>query len=275
MEQQNYKIIVLDLDGTLMNSKKELSERNRKTIIKAQKQGVKVVLASGRPTYGIVSVAKALELHNYGGYILSFNGGAIVECATDNIIYQNSLPERLIQPLYDESKSAECEIISYDNEIIFSEEGDSNKYVAHEAFLNKMEVYKCKSFIEYVTKPLVKCLAVGDPEKIIALEQHLLPLYGEEMGIYRSEPFFLELVPLGIDKAKSLERLLQYTHHSKEEMVAFGDGFNDLSMIEFAGCGVAMSNAQSILKERANDTTLSNDEDGVAVWLEKNVIFNG
>ncbi|MFI3267597.1 MAG: Cof-type HAD-IIB family hydrolase [Rikenellaceae bacterium] len=271
--QHKYKIIVLDLDGTLVNSKKELSSRNRETLIEVQKQGVKVVLASGRPTYGIDSVSKALELNKYGGYVLSFNGGVIVECATGKVIYQNSLPENLILPLYEESKAANCTILSYEGDKIFAEEdGDTNKYVAHEAFLNKMEVAKCESFMECVKEPLAKCLSVGEPEKVIDLEKYLISLFGSEMSIYRSEPFFLELVPLGIDKAKSLERLLQYVGGVREEMVAFGDGFNDLSMIEYAGCGVAMANAQSVLIERADQTTGSNDEDGVADWIEKNLL---
>ncbi|MFI3261562.1 MAG: Cof-type HAD-IIB family hydrolase [Rikenellaceae bacterium] len=271
--ENNYNIIVLDLDGTLTDSKKELSERNRKALIAAQQQGACIVLASGRPTYGIVPIAQALELDKFGGYILSFNGGMIIEYATGKIIYQNSLPEELIKPLYEESKAAGCTILSYDGDVIFAEESaEKNKYVAHEAFLNKMQVRECQSFTEQVKEPLTKCLSVGDPELVIELEKHLLSLYGSKMSIYRSEPFFLELVPLGIDKAQSLEKLLQYTGGSKDEMVAFGDGFNDLSMIEYAGCGVAMANAQNVLLERANQTTLSNDEDGVAVWVEENIL---
>ncbi len=267
------KIVVLDLDGTLTNSQKELSQRNRESLIAAQQQGVLVVLASGRPTYGIEPIAKLLELERFGGYILSYNGGVIVECATGRVIYQNSLPEELIEPLYRESKGAGCTILSYDGEVIFSEECcQKNRYVAHEAFLNKMEVREVEAFMQEVREPLPKCLTVGDPERIIELERHLISLYGSQMSIYRSEPFFLELVPLGIDKAQSLERLLAHTGGTREDMIAFGDGFNDLSMVEYAGCGVAMANAQPILLERANQTTLSNDEDGVAVWIEKNIL---
>ncbi len=268
-----YKTIVLDLDGTLTNSQKELSERNRKALIEAQEQGATVVLASGRPTYGIEPIAKALELKHYGGYILSYNGGVIIDCKRGVAIYQNTLPEHLIEPLYSASKEADCTILSYDKEVIFAEQDcDQNRYVAHEAFLNKMAVRRCDSFLSEVYEPLPKCLTVGDPELIIELEKSLIEQYGSQMSIYRSEPFFLELVPLGIDKAQSLERLLNHTGGKREEMVAFGDGFNDLSMVEYAGCGVAMSNAQPILRERANETTLSNDEDGVALWIETNIL---
>ncbi len=263
--------MVLDLDGTLTNSKKELSPRNRETLIKVQEMGVKVVLASGRPTYGIAPLAEMLELKRFGGYILSYNGGVILDWQSGEQIYSNLLPAELIPTLYKESKELGCTILSYDGEDIITESG-ADQYVAHESFLTKMAIREVTSFLDAVTEPLAKCLAVGDPERVVALESHLKELVGEQMGIYRSEPFFLELVPLGIDKATSLKRLLAHTGGTRDTMVAFGDGFNDLSMIEFAGCGVAMANAQPILRERCNCVTLSNDEDGVAVWLEENIL---
>lgn len=262
-----YKIIVLDLDGTLTNSKKELSARNRETLIKLQEQGVKVVLASGRPTYGIVPLAKELELERFGGYVLSYNGGKITECATGKEVYSNVLTMELIEPLYNASKEAGVTIISYDNEYIITE-NPTDVYVGKEAFLNKMKIKEVQNFVESITKPVVKCLAVGEPETLIALQEKLVGKFGDVMSIYRSEPFFLELVPLNIDKAYSLSMLLSHLNETKEHLIAFGDGFNDLSMIKFAGLGVAMSNAQDSVKELADDIALSNDEDGVAIYLE-------
>ena len=89
------------------------------------------------------------------------------------------------------------------------------------------------------------------------------------MSVYRSEPFFLELLPLGIDKAKCLEKLLERMQIDRKNVIACGDGFNDLSMIEFAGLGVAMANAQQVVKNAADYITLSNEEDGVAAVVEK------
>lgn len=262
------KIVVLDLDGTLTNSKKELSARNREALLRLQSEGTKIVLASGRPTYGIIPLARELELKRYGGYILAYNGGVIIDCASDEEIYSNVLPMELIRPLYEASKACGVVILSYDGEYIITEnEGD--KYVGIEAHLNKMKTREVKSFVDYYSTPVPKCLAVGDPERIIALEGELKSQYGDVMNIYRSEPFFLELVPLNIDKAHSLSILLSKIGGRREEMTAFGDGFNDLSMIEYAGVGVAMSNAQDAVKERADVVTLSNDEDGVAEYVER------
>lgn len=94
----------------------------------------------------------------------------------------------------------------------------------------------------------------------------------DRMGVFRSEPYFLELVPKGIDKARSLSVLLKEINMKKEEMIAVGDGFNDLSMIQYAGLGVAMANAQPVVRENADYITLSNDEDGVAAVVEKFIL---
>lgn len=94
----------------------------------------------------------------------------------------------------------------------------------------------------------------------------------DRMGVFRSEPYFLELVPKGIDKAQSLAVLLKEIGMTKDEMIAVGDGFNDLSMIKYAGLGVAMANAQPVVRENADYITLSNDEDGVAAVVEKFIL---
>ncbi len=262
-----YKLLVLDLDGTLTNSKKEISERTKATLLKVQQKGVKIVLASGRPTYGIVPLAEELELAKYGGYILSFNGGTIINWQTKEIIHQSELNTENIPVLHEIARKNNVDIISYENESIISESTE-NEYIQYEAFLNKMPIKKVNSFPEALKVPVPKCLIVGHPEVLIKLEQEMKEQFNREMNIYRSEPFLLELNPLNIDKAQSLKMLLDYTGHTREEMLACGDGFNDLTMIEFAGFGVAMANAQDQVKQVSDFVTLSNDEDGVAHVVE-------
>ncbi len=268
---QKFDTVVLDLDGTLTNSRKELSERNRSALLELQSRGVRVVLASGRPTYGIVPLAEELELARYGGYILSYNGGVIIDCSKGKEIYSNVLPMDLIPLLHSESKAADCVILSYDNEYIIAEDIEQ-QYVLKEAHLNKMALREVENFSDSITSPVAKCLSVGDPQRVIALEEKLKGLCGDRINIYRSEPYFLELVPQNIDKAFSLSKLLEHTGGSREGMIAFGDGFNDLSMIEFAGLGVAMANAQEVVKQSAGALTLSNDEDGVAHYIETHLL---
>lgn len=260
-------MLVLDLDGTLTNSKKEISARTKATLIKAQQKGITIVLASGRPTYGIVPLAEELQLAKYGGYILSFNGGTIINWKTKEVIHESVISNEKLPHLHDIAAQNDVQIISYHNEHIIAETLD-NEYINYESFLNKMPIKMVESFTEALQFPVPKCLIVGKPEKLEVLEKEMNSMFGFEMSIYRSEPFFLELMPSNIDKAQSLQRLLNYTGNTREEMMACGDGFNDLSMIKFAGMGVAMANAQPAVKEASDYITLSNEEDGVAHVVE-------
>ncbi|MGL5681484.1 MAG: Cof-type HAD-IIB family hydrolase [Marinifilaceae bacterium] len=266
--KSEYKVVILDLDGTLTNSKKELSPRNKQALIEAQKQGARVVLASGRPTYGIVPLAKELQLANYGGYILSYNGGQIIDCSTGENMYHTSLPTSLISELYKEAKAGNGTMLSYQDRFIVTEDS-TNEYVCKEAFLNRMDIEEIGFFPDAIKTPVTKCLAVGHPEEMARLELVMKAKFGETINVFRSEPYFVELVPQNIDKAYSLGILAQHLGITADDMIAFGDGFNDLSMIEFAGTGVAMANAQDAVKSAADLVTLTNDEDGVAYIVEQ------
>ena len=263
-----YKLIVLDLDGTLTNSKKEITPRNKETLIRAQQQGVRLVLASGRPTYGIVPLANELRMNEFGGFILAYNGGEIINWETKETIYENVLPNDVIPTLYESARTHHLSILTYDGAEIVTEKRD-DPYVQKEAFLTKMAVRATNDFLTDITLPVAKCLIVGDAEKLIPLEAKLSRQLQGRVNVFRSEPYFLELVPQGIDKAQSLGVLLKETGIAREEIIAIGDGYNDLSMIEFAGLGIAMGNAQEPVKKAADYITLSNDEDGVAEALDK------
>ncbi len=262
-----YKILVLDIDGTLTNSKKEITPRTKNALRAAQEKGVVVVLASGRPTPGIQPVANEIELDKYGGYILSFNGAVITNYQTKEVIFEKVLPDGSLPILYNEAQKAGVSIVSYLDDAIITETPD-NQYVEYEAFLNRMKVVEVKDFVGTFHAPVTKCLIVGDPAILEPLETRMKKKMGERLSIYRSEPFFLEVMPQNIDKAASLERLLRHLNMEKGQMIACGDGFNDRSMIEFAGLGVAMCNAQQPVKDAADIVTLTNDEDGVAIIIE-------
>lgn len=263
-----YKILVLDLDGTLTNKKKEITEHTRETLIRAQEAGIKIVLASGRPTYGIMPLARQLELDKYEGYILAYNGGQIIDCKTGELMYENVLDPAVYPYLYECAKSNGFQILSYKDEYIVSENAE-DQYVQHEAFLNRMASKTVENFLDVINFPVAKCLIVGDPEPLAQLEPVMKKELESKMNVFRSEPFFLELVPKGIDKARCLAVLLEELGMTPDEMMACGDGFNDLSMIEYAGLGVAMANAQEVVKQAANYITLTNEEDGVAHAVEK------
>lgn len=266
-----YKLLVLDLDGTLTNSKKEITAHTLDTLTRAQEQGLKIVLASGRPTYGVAPLANKLQLEKYEGYILSYNGGEIIDWKTKEMMYKNLLDPMVLPYLYKCAKDNDFAIVTYENEFVLTENPD-DEYVIKEARLNVMAIKKVDNFLDAVKHPVAKCLIVGEPERLAILEKEMQETLKDKMGVFRSEPYFLELVPKGIDKARSLEVLLNEIRMTKEEMMAVGDGFNDLSMIRYAGMGVAMANAQTVVRDSADFITLSNDEDGVAHVVEKFIL---
>jgi HAD superfamily hydrolase (TIGR01484 family) len=159
----DYKMIVLDLDGTLTNSKKEMTPRTRDALLKAEQQGVRIVLASGRPTYGITALAEELDLKTYRGFILAFNGGRITDCATGKVVFDQPLNPEAVPPLYEAVKKHGMEMLTYQDEKIAATK-KANKYVLHEAFINKMPVEEYADFIHQIRYPINKCLVVGDPD---------------------------------------------------------------------------------------------------------------
>ena len=139
--KQDYRLLVLDLDGTLTNSKKEISPRNLHTLLRLQQSGVRLVLASGRPTYGIVPLAEQLQMKENNGYILSYNGGEIIDWSTGELLYKNLLPDDVLPILYQTATDNRQTILTYDNECILTE-NPNDPYVQKEAFLNKMQVHR-------------------------------------------------------------------------------------------------------------------------------------
>ena len=262
-----FRVIALDLDGTLTNHDKVVTPRTRQALLQAQEEGAIIVLASGRPTYGITPVAECLELDKRGGYILSYNGGNIVNAQTGEKLFSQFLPDTVIPVLYQYAKEHQHALLGYaGNEIIT--EMPEDQYVKEESRINKMNIRKVDNLTEALEPHPTKLLMTGDPSDMLKAEQELVGILGEQMDIFRSAPFFLELVPKGIDKAQSLLRLLSKINLTSADMIAFGDGYNDLSMLKLAGMGVAMANAAPEVRAEADYVTLSNEEDGVAAALK-------
>lgn len=218
----DYKIIVLDLDGTLTNRDKVITPRTKEALMKAQEAGKIVVLASGRPTAGVEPLAK-----EYGVDFLTYEGEEII---TNN---------------------------------------DQCVYAHKESKINHLPLRQVDNMEEHVNFPVAKFLLLDDGDYLATVEPKVKAAMGKNFAVYRSEPYFLEVLPKGIDKAQSLERLLQHLGMTKEEMIACGDGYNDLTMIQYAGLGVAMENAVLPVRKAADYITASNNDDGVGLVVEK------
>ncbi|MBR6696932.1 MAG: HAD family phosphatase [Lachnospiraceae bacterium] len=263
-----YKIIALDLDGTLVNSNKELTKATKTSLIEAQEKGIKLVLASGRPVKGIQPLADELKLAEYGGYILSLNGSFVLDCKTKEVMYANYFPDEMIKPICEYAREHNAAALSYDNELVITENPE-DEYVKIEAQINNMDIKKVDDLISYIDYKINKILVVGEPWYMAELTKDMNEKFSDKVEVYRSAPFFIEVVPKGVDKAESLKRLLEKIDIKREELIACGDGYNDVSMVKYAGLGVAMANGCEDIKAVADYITASNDEDGIAKVVEK------
>ena len=145
-----YQILVLDLDGTLTNSRKEITPPTLKALIEIQEAGKKVVLASGRPTYGVVPLARQLHLERYGSYILSFNGARITDCRTGQVIYNKTLPQDVIPDIYRIASNYPVDILAYEDGQLLSG-FTPTKYSELESRINHLPIVQIDNFCEKVS----------------------------------------------------------------------------------------------------------------------------
>lgn len=269
-KMSEYKMIVLDLDGTLTNRNKEITPKTKETLMRAQEQGKIVVLASGRPTYGVMPLAEELHLEDYGGYILSFNGGIIMNCKTKEAVFSRQIPAESNGKIIDLAQEHNVSILTYENRTLLTNRPE-DQYVQLESRINTLKIIPMtiEELKAHVTFSVPKFLMTDDGDYLAMVEPKVKAALGKNFSVYRSDPFFLEILPKGIDKAQSLERLLAVIGVKREEMIACGDGYNDLTMVQYAGLGVAMGNGVLPVRKAADYITLTNEEDGVAHVVEK------
>ena len=267
-----YKLLVLDVDGTLLNDEREISKRTLAALLKVQQMGVRIVLASGRPTYGLMPLAKTLELGNYGGFVLSYNGCQIIKAQNGEILFERRINPEMLPYLEKKARKNGFAIFTYHNDTLITDSPD-NEYIKNEALLNNLKIIKEDEFSTAIDFAPCKCMLVSDKEEaLIELEQHWEKRLAGTLDAFRSEPYFLEVVPCGVNKANTLGALLEHLGVTREEVIAVGDGVCDVTMLQLAGMGVAMGHSQDSVKVCADYVTASNEEDGVALAVEKLIL---
>lgn len=267
-----YKLLVLDVDGTLVNNEREISKRTLATLLKVQQMGVRIVLASGRPTYGLMPLAKALELGNYGGFIISYNGCQIINANNGEILFERRINPEMLPYLEKKAHKNSFDIFTYHDDTIITDSPE-NEYIRNEAQLNDLNIIVEDEFSTAIDFAPCKCVLVGDDEEaLISLEEHWKKRLDGTLDAFRSEPYFLEVVPYGVNKANTLGVLLEQLGVTREEIIAIGDGVCDVTMIQLAGMGIAMGHSQDSVKVCADYVTTSNEEDGVAQAVEKLIL---
>lgn len=268
---QDKKILILDIDGTLVNSQKQITERTLKYLHRMQEDGHVVALASGRPYPGMEQYAKQIGLDKFGGYAISFNGGMLVSCASGAPVFEKRIPNCYAAVIYQYAIEHGIGMVTYDEDMVITGT-DIDDYMQYEARLNHMVLKRVKDFLGYVDFDMIKCLLTAEPKKAEQCERELFDMLAPELNVFRSEPYFIEITTKGIDKAETIDHLLKMLGIPRENSICCGDGFNDLTMVQYGGIGVAMDNAQQIVKDHADYITASCDEDGIAQVIEKFIL---
>ena len=275
------KAIVMDVDGTLTNGKKQITEKTKEVLLKAQSKGIKLILASGRPTTGLIGFAKELEMDKNNGLLVSFNGSKVVDCETFEELFNEPMSieegkavlEHMkkfeVRPMVDKGEYMLVNNV-FDNKI-YARNGQEINIIEYESRGGNYKLCEIDDLAEYIDYPLNKILTAGQPDYLKEHYREMMEPFKDKLFCMFISNFYFEFTAKGIDKAKALETVLKPMGINEDEIISFGDGQNDLSIIKYAGIGVAMENAVDELKEQADEITLSNEDDGIAYSLLKHI----
>ena len=290
-----YKLVVIDLDGTMLNQYGSITENTKEVIKKVQEKGIEVVIASGRPLDSSKNFAKEIKSERY---VISGNGAIIYDFTNDKIIYENTLKKSKVLEII---KICEENSIFYniytENEIItknlqynvlYYHKENSNKEENEKTHINIVEdIYDyiakreeriikitiCDNYQTIFNSILRKIREIDDIEvlDVSHMSKKVITNGIEDIDV---EYFYTEISAKNVDKWNAIEFLAEKINVSKEEIVAIGDNINDKKMIENSGIGIAMGQSTPVIKEIANYITTSNFEEGVAKALEKEILGN-
>lgn len=255
------KAIVLDIDGTLLNNDKLITEKTKKSLINAQEKGVKVILASGRPTSGMWTHAKELLLDQYNGLLVSYNGAHVLDTTTKKEMFSQTLSIETGQQILEHLKKFDVRpMIAKDNYLHVNnvyncmldlpEPLGNFNILNYEARGGNFLLCEQEDLAAFADFPLHKILVAGQPEYLTEHWEAIRAPFIDTVSMVFSAPMYIEFTDKGIDKAHALDTVLKPLGINPEHLIAFGDGQNDLSMIEYAGTGVAMGNAVEELKKQ-------------------------
>lgn len=259
-----YKLILTDLDGTLLKDDNTLTNKNHSLIHKAVAGGCPVVVCSGRSNMSLDEIIKRYDLPKT--YTIGFNGGIIYN--KDQIIYEAFLTKELVCEIIDIAKDFNCEPLMYQmSKLWIEKETPNTRNYAQRSYLTPVLVSSLK---DNVTDNVSKIIFIGDNSTLKKMEQKLSEAMGNKVSIVFSSQTLLEFNPPGVNKGVALKRLATHLNIDISQTIAIGDSYNDLEMLEAAGLGVAMANSNTDIKSKANYITENdNNNSGVGEVIEK------
>ncbi len=258
-----YKLIVLDLDGTLLDGRKQVSVRTRGTLERAQAEGIAVAIATGRSYSMARYFVDGLSLN---GPQITYNGAAVIDPVTARPVYLQALPASLVRPVIDFLR---------DEHVFTSYFSEHDIYVLHRSSLEYALVppgmpraYEVGGFDEVLHLPAIKIVATAPPDRIDTLRPVAEAAFGAQLYVTRTDAVLLEFLHPAVSKGAALRLVMETLGLAPEQVIAFGDSHNDIDLLRIAGTGVAMGNADDEVLAMADIVAPPNTDDGVAKVLE-------
>lgn len=263
-----YKLIAMDLDGTLNNDQKIITEKTKAALMAAQKRGIRLALASARPSPGLFKERDILRLQDYNGILMSYNGGRIVDAATGKVLFETSMDLAQTKQVLRRLEALPVTPILDDGVQFYV--ADKNGYkVDYECKNNNMTCAEVGNLADFLSFAPIKILMSVQPEELAEVQKQIADFLPETLTVVQTAAFYLEVIPKVINKGQGIRDICAVLGIDPSEVISFGDAANDIPMLREAGMGVAMGNAAEAVKAAANMVTLSNNEDGIAAALEK------
>ena len=263
-----YKLIAMDLDGTLNNDQKVITEKTKAALMAAQKAGIRLALASARPSPGLFKERDILRLQDHKGILMSYNGGRIVDAATGRVLFETSMDLAETKQVLRKLESLPVTPILDDGVQFYV--ADKNGYkVDYECKNNNMVCSEVGNLADFLTFAPIKILMSVQPEELADVQKQIAAFLPESLTVVQTAAFYLEVIPRVINKGQGIRDICKVLQITPAEVISFGDAANDIPMLVEAGVGVAMGNASDAVKQAADLVTLSNNEDGIAAALEK------
>lgn len=263
-------MIAIDLDDSLLGSDLEISQENKDSLFRAIEQGVVVTIATGRMFCSTLPYARQLGLDVP---LITYNGGLVKNALSHDTLFHCPIPLDVAQKIVRMAESKGAHIQAYIDDDYYMDQ--DNKYSEMYRINARIAGTAVGSLMDFMDREPTKFIIIDEPEDIKELASEFKKELKDLVQVAISKPYYLEFTNIQATKGKALEYLAGLYKVSKQEIIAIGDSYNDISMLEYAGLGVAMGNSPQEIKKQADYVTGSNDDNGVAQVINKFILKGG
>lgn len=268
MKLNKIKTIAVDVDGTLHNSDKRISQKTKEALLKIQKEGVHLVVCSGRPIKSMLEIAKELELDKYHGLIISNNGAIVYDVINHKKLHEAPIDHKLVVEILENFEGRNIWPMIEDGDYMLVKDvyegvvtynGQKINLTQTESRAGNYLLKEAKKIQDEVNMNVNKILTIVEPSEMDETLAEFQEKFGDRLYVVQTSPFYMEFMRPEVNKAFGLEKI----GIDPETLMTFGDSMNDLEMLKYSKYPIAMGNAQEPLKEEAVYITADNDHDGI------------